>query len=117
MISFDTFTPAIFHACHLVQPADRGEYGLPDAIDPLTQSGRTIDAIRLNGWRSREHREGDRFETDCREVPKNERRSHRQGALDSERRSRGQRAGFRVMVSPDASKWLPRGPRPRRRAA
>ena len=51
MTGFYTFTPAIFHACHLVQPSDRGEYELPDAIDLLTQSGRTIDAIRLDGWR------------------------------------------------------------------
>ena len=29
----------------------RGEYELPDAIDLLIQSGRTIDAIRLDGWR------------------------------------------------------------------
>ena len=51
MTGFYTFTPAIFHACHLVQPSDRGEYELPDAIDLLLQSGRTIDAIRLDGWR------------------------------------------------------------------
>ena len=51
MTGFYTFTPAIFHACHLVQPSDRGEYELPDAIDLLIQSGRTIDAIRLHGWR------------------------------------------------------------------
>ena len=35
--------------CYL--PSDRGEYELPDAIDLLIQSGRTIDAIRLDGWR------------------------------------------------------------------
>ena len=51
MTGFYTFTPAIFHACHLVQPSDRSEYELPDAIDLLIQSGRTIDAIRMNGWR------------------------------------------------------------------
>jgi glucose-1-phosphate thymidylyltransferase len=51
MTGFYTFTPAIFHACHLVQPSDRGEFELPDAIDLLIQSGRTIDAIRLDGWR------------------------------------------------------------------
>ena len=51
MTGFYTFTPAIFHACPLVQPSDRGEYELPDAIDLLIQSGRTIDAIRLDGWR------------------------------------------------------------------
>ena len=51
MTGFYTFTPAIFHACHLVQPSDRGEYEISDAIDLLIQSGRTIDALRLNGWR------------------------------------------------------------------
>lgn len=51
MTGFYTFTPAIFHACHLTQPSDRGEYELSDAIDLLIQSGRTIDAIGLDGWR------------------------------------------------------------------
>ncbi|WP_318570010.1 UTP--glucose-1-phosphate uridylyltransferase AglF [Salinigranum marinum] len=51
MTGFYTFSPAIFHACHLVQPSARGEYELPDAIDLLIQSGRTIDAIRMEGWR------------------------------------------------------------------
>ncbi|NHN40967.1 sugar nucleotidyltransferase [Halorubellus sp. JP-L1] len=51
MTGFYTFTPAIFHACHLVQPSDRGEYEISDAIDLLLRSGRTIDALRLEGWR------------------------------------------------------------------
>mgnify|MGYP006288172647 FL=1 len=51
MTGFYTFTPAIFHACHLVQPSDRDEYEITDAINLLLQSGRTIDAIRLDGWR------------------------------------------------------------------
>ncbi len=51
LTGFYTFTPAIFHACHLVQPSDRGEYELSDAIDLLMQSGRTIDALALDGWR------------------------------------------------------------------
>jgi len=51
MTGFYTFTPAIFHACHLVQASDRGEYELPDAIDLLIQSGRTIDTVRMDGWR------------------------------------------------------------------
>ena len=51
MTGFYTFTPAIFHACHLVQPSDRGEYELSDAVDLLISSGRTIDAIRMDGWR------------------------------------------------------------------
>jgi len=51
MTGFYTFSPAIFHACHLVRPSDRGEYELPDAIDLLVRSGRTIDAVVLDGWR------------------------------------------------------------------
>ncbi|MFC7157884.1 UTP--glucose-1-phosphate uridylyltransferase AglF [Halomarina halobia] len=51
MTGFYTFSPAIFHACHLVQPSDRGEYELSDAVDLLIRSGRTIDAIPLDGWR------------------------------------------------------------------
>ncbi len=51
MTGFYTFTPAIFHACHLVQPSGRDEYELSDAVDLLLQSGRTIDAIGLDGWR------------------------------------------------------------------
>ncbi|GGL68353.1 UTP--glucose-1-phosphate uridylyltransferase AglF [Halocalculus aciditolerans] len=51
MTGFYTFTPAIFHACHLVQPSNRGEYEISEAIDLLIQSGRTIDAIRMKGWR------------------------------------------------------------------
>lgn len=51
MTGFYTFTPAIFHACHLVQPSDRGEYEISEAIDLLIQSGRTIDAVKIDGWR------------------------------------------------------------------
>ncbi len=51
MTGFYTFTPAIFHATKLVEPSDWGEYELSDAIDLLIQSGRTIDAIGLDGWR------------------------------------------------------------------
>ena len=51
MTGFYTFTPAIFHACHLVQPSNRDEFEISDAIDLLIQSGRTIDAIGLDGWR------------------------------------------------------------------
>ena len=44
-------SPVIFHACHLVQPSNRDEYEISDAIDLLIQSGRTIGAIGLDGWR------------------------------------------------------------------
>lgn len=51
MTGFYTLSPAIFHACHLVQPSNRDEYEISEAIDLLIQSGRTIDAIRMDGWR------------------------------------------------------------------
>jgi len=51
MTGFYTFSPAIFHACKLVQSFDHGEYELSDAIDLLIQSGRTIDTIPMKGWR------------------------------------------------------------------
>ncbi|EMA52961.1 UTP--glucose-1-phosphate uridylyltransferase AglF [Halococcus thailandensis] len=51
LTGFYTFTPAIFHACHLVQPSARGEYELSEAVDLLLRSGRTIDAVRMDGWR------------------------------------------------------------------
>jgi glucose-1-phosphate thymidylyltransferase len=51
MTGFYTFTPAILDACRLVQPSDRGEYEISDAIDLLIKSGRTIDATEMDGWR------------------------------------------------------------------
>jgi glucose-1-phosphate thymidylyltransferase len=51
MTGFYSFSPAIFDACRLVQPSDRGEYELTDAIHLLIESGRRIDAIRMDGWR------------------------------------------------------------------
>jgi len=51
MTGFYTFSPAIFPACRLVQPSNRGEYEISEAVDLLIQSGRTIDAIPLDGWR------------------------------------------------------------------
>ena len=51
MTGFYTFSPEIFHACKLVQPSARGEFEISEAIDLLIRSGRTIDAIGLDGWR------------------------------------------------------------------
>ncbi len=51
MTGFYTFSPAIFSACKLVQPSNRGEYEISEAIDLLIRSGRTIDAIPIDGWR------------------------------------------------------------------
>jgi dTDP-glucose pyrophosphorylase len=52
MTDFYNLLPMIFHACHLVQSSDHGECEISDAIDLLIQSGRTIDAISLDGWRT-----------------------------------------------------------------
>lgn len=51
MTGFYTFSPAIFHARHLVKPSHRDEYELSEAIDMLIQPGRTIDAVRMDGFR------------------------------------------------------------------
>ena len=51
MTGFYTFSPAIFHACDLVQPSSHGEYEISEAIYLLIQSGRTINTIGLEGWR------------------------------------------------------------------
>ena len=51
MTGFYTFSPAIFPACRLVQPSNRGEFEISEAVDLLIRSGRTIDAIPLDGWR------------------------------------------------------------------
>jgi glucose-1-phosphate thymidylyltransferase len=51
MTGFYTFTPAIFHGYHLVQPSDRNEYEITDTVNLLIQSRRTIDAIPTEGWR------------------------------------------------------------------
>jgi glucose-1-phosphate thymidylyltransferase len=51
LTGFYAFSPAIFHACHLVRPSTRGEYELSDAIDVLLRSGRTVEPVRMDGWR------------------------------------------------------------------
>ncbi|MFB6361927.1 MAG: UTP--glucose-1-phosphate uridylyltransferase, partial [Halobacteriales archaeon] len=43
------FSPLIFHACHLVQPSDRGEYELSDAVDLLLAAGRTVETVSFEG--------------------------------------------------------------------
>jgi glucose-1-phosphate thymidylyltransferase len=51
LTGFYLFSPSILHAAHLVQPSDRGEYELTDAIDLLVESGHTVEAVRMDGWR------------------------------------------------------------------
>jgi len=43
------FSPVMFHACQLVQPSDRGEYELSDAVDLLFGAGRTVESVPFNG--------------------------------------------------------------------
>lgn len=43
------FSPRVFHACHLVQPSDRGEYELSDAVDLLLGAGRTVETVPFTG--------------------------------------------------------------------
>lgn len=45
------FSPRIFDACRAVEPSDRGEYELPDAIQWLLDNGGTVETVRFDGWR------------------------------------------------------------------
>lgn len=45
------FSPAIFDACRLATPAERGEVELSDAVDLLVRAGRRVDAVEFPGWR------------------------------------------------------------------
>ncbi|MFT4882721.1 MAG: dTDP-glucose pyrophosphorylase [Natronomonas sp.] len=53
------FSPRIFEACRAIDPSDRGEYELPDAIEwVLNHSGR-IETVELDGWRVNVNTEAD----------------------------------------------------------
>jgi len=45
------FSPEIFHACHLVQPSNRGEYELTDAIDIFLRADRRVETVAFDGRR------------------------------------------------------------------
>ncbi|WP_436927403.1 sugar phosphate nucleotidyltransferase [Halosimplex amylolyticum] len=45
------FDPEIFHACHLVQPSNRGQYELTDAIDLFLRAGRRVETVPFDGQR------------------------------------------------------------------
>jgi glucose-1-phosphate thymidylyltransferase len=53
------FDPEIFHACHLVQPSDRGQYELTDAIDLFLRADRRVETVELDGWRVNVNTESD----------------------------------------------------------
>ncbi|MFB6352660.1 MAG: sugar phosphate nucleotidyltransferase [Halobacteriales archaeon] len=46
---FHVFSPAVFHACHLVTPSPTGEYELSAAIDLLVHAGAPVETVRLEG--------------------------------------------------------------------
>lgn len=50
MTGFYTFSPPIIHAAYHVQPSNRGEYEISEAINLSNLSGRTIDEIGIDGW-------------------------------------------------------------------
>ncbi len=45
------FSPRIFGAIDAIEPSERGEYELPDAIERLVSDGGRIETVRLDGWR------------------------------------------------------------------
>jgi len=45
------FSPAIFDACRAIEPSDRGEYELPDAVTWLVDRGQTIETLAYRGQR------------------------------------------------------------------
>ena len=45
------FSTRIFEAIAAIEPADRGEYELPDAIEYLLENGGRLETAQLEGWR------------------------------------------------------------------
>jgi len=43
------FSPAVFHACHLVRPSANGEHELSDAVDLLLRAGRPVETAAVDG--------------------------------------------------------------------
>ncbi|WP_336133431.1 nucleotidyltransferase family protein [Natronomonas amylolytica] len=53
------FSPRVFEACRAIDPSDRGEYELPDAIEWLRAQGGRIETVELDGWRVNVNTEAD----------------------------------------------------------
>lgn len=45
------FEPVLFEALERLEPSDRGEYELTDAIDALARDGHRVETVPLEGWR------------------------------------------------------------------
>lgn len=39
-----------FEACDRIDPSDRGEYELPDAVTALLEEGRRVETVPVDGW-------------------------------------------------------------------
>lgn len=57
--SLFAFSPRIFEACRAIEPSDRGEFELADAITHLLGSGGRVETVRLDGWRVNVNTPGD----------------------------------------------------------
>lgn len=57
--AFYVLPPEIFPACRLVQPSERGEYELPDAIDVLLYCGYRVETVPFEGWKVNVNTEAD----------------------------------------------------------
>jgi glucose-1-phosphate thymidylyltransferase len=53
------FSPRIFDACRAIDPSERGEYELPDAIEWLLETGGRVETVELDGWRANVNTEAD----------------------------------------------------------
>lgn len=53
------FSPRIFEACRAIDPSERGEYELPDAIEWLLENGGRVETVELDGWRVNVNTEAD----------------------------------------------------------
>lgn len=42
--------PAFFDACSRIDPSDRGEYELPDAVTALLDDGHRVETVPVDGW-------------------------------------------------------------------
>lgn len=45
------FSTRIFEAIEAIEPSERGEYELPDAIEYLAHNGGRVETVHLDGWR------------------------------------------------------------------
>lgn len=45
------FSTRVFDACRAIEPSERGEFELADAIERLLAAGGRVETVRLDGWR------------------------------------------------------------------